>query len=542
MVVSSFFLHDLISYVPTLAVPTLARGTSKTLSQPCAGHSRSGKLYLLETLCFRPKRPQRRKVSMEKRSPSTSLVWRHPHRIITFRGHTDKWVENASTTYQELINLLASNELSLAYVQEVVVENNVFPVDIDTVNIMLETCIQYDSPILGLEVFGLLHGTHRLETVPLTIEALVHLTERAYNVHTPVHLSERAYNVLICELAGKGYAKQACMLADRLHKQGFQAAYGTYSALIKSVENEGSSEGTKCGWKYFEHLMEKMKYPVDTPQWICMLNGLCQDDNDLKCVYELTYRHEIRDVHILNAMLAVSVHLENERFGKDIFTRCYKGVNLNAETYEALFKLFLLPNIKQEIAENDNMSCCTYTAIVFHTFLYGEGEQGIPLLEPSIQNSSLIIQGLSAHYPVAAKELFYLMKRSISHDAKTYQILIEALCDHKFPLFAWQLIEDMRADDLEPSNDLYCGMIQSLARYHDPIIACSLFQAWCGQKITPSPKVVYELVAFIENLNMHILIREVYISTIHRSYREWLEEAERERERDACGKKKQLRT
>ena len=141
------------------------------------------------------------------------------------------------------------------------------------------------------------------------------------------------------------------------------------------------------------------------------------------------------------------------------------------------------------------------------------------------------------HYPVAAKELFYLMKKSISHDAKTYQILIEALCDHKFPLFAWQLIEDMRADGLEPSNDLYCGMIQSLARYHDPIVACSLFQAWCGQKITPSPKVVYELVAFMENLNMHISFREVYISTIYRSYREWLEEAWRARERDACGNK-----
>ena len=60
MVVSSFFLQDLISYVPTLAVPTLARGTSKTLSPPCAGRSRNGKLYLLETLCFGPKRPQRR--------------------------------------------------------------------------------------------------------------------------------------------------------------------------------------------------------------------------------------------------------------------------------------------------------------------------------------------------------------------------------------------------------------------------------------------------------------------------------------------------
>ena len=94
----------------------------------------------------------------------------------------------------------------------------------------------------------------------------------------------------------------------------------------------------------------------------------------------------------------------------------------------------------------------------------------------------------------------------------------------------------MNADGLCPDSELYCGMIQSLARNHDPIIACSLFQAWLGQKITPSIEVVYELVDSFEKLNMHLLMREVYIRTIADAYREWL--GEDERQRHACGDKK----
>ena len=79
----------------------------------------------------------------------------------------------------------------------------------------------------------------------------------------------------------------------------------------------------------------------------------------------------------------------------------------------------------------------------------------------------------------------------------------------------------MNADGLCPDSELYCGMIQSLARNHDPIIACSLFQAWLGQKITPSLEVVNELVESFEKSNMPFVAMQVYIRKIANAYREW---------------------
>ena len=474
---------------------------------------------------------------MNKRSPNTTLHWPHPKREIKFIGKSLEWVWEALRTYKDLMDRLRSNQLVVTDVI-VQVQRNVFPLNIDTVNCMLEACIHHESPILGLEVFAAMREDYALVPEKLTIQALVHLTEHVFNaVNTSVLLSERACNVLICIFAEEGYTRQADMLADALYMRGLVAVYDTYSVLFRILEEEGSPEGTKTGWKHFEQLLKNMKDPLGTQQWSYILNRLCKDEDCLKKVLRLVRTNQIGDVGILNAMLMLSEGFQTSDVGKQIFRNCQEGnMILNAETYEALFKLFFLPNIKEKTAGNDYLSCCTYTAIAFHTFLYGPDQHGTPLFVPSLESFKLIIQGLSRLYPVAAKELFYLMKKSIRPDADTYEILIETLSYHKFPLFAWQLIDDMNAAGWKPNNDLYCGMIQSLARNHDPIIACSLFQAWLGQKITPSIEVVYELVDSFEKLNMHLLMREVYIRTIADAYREWLEEDERQRH--ACGDKK----
>ena len=142
------------------------------------------------------------------------------------------------------------------------------------------------------------------------------------------------------------------------------------SVLFRNLKEEGSPEGTKTGWKHFEQLLKNMKDPVETQQWIYMLNGLCKDEDGLQEVYRLVRRNHISDVGILNAMLIFSERFKTARAGKEIFTGCQEeNMILNAETYVALFKLFLLPNTKEKTAANDYLSCCTFTATAFHTFM-----------------------------------------------------------------------------------------------------------------------------------------------------------------------------
>jgi len=225
-------------------------------------------------------------------------------------------------------------------------------------------------------------------------------------------------------------------------------------------------------------------------------------------------------------MLIFSERFKTARAGKEIFTGCQEeNMILNAETYVALFKLFLLPKTKEKTAANDYLSCCTFTATAFHTFLHGPDQQGTRLLETTIENSNLIIQGLSIPYPVEAKELFYLMKKSIQPDDKTYRILIASLSANEWPLFAWQLIGDMNADGLCPDSELYCGMIQSLARSHFEILACSLFQGWLGQKIAPTLEFVNELVESFDKTNMRPGMQQLHIRKITKGYGEWLRKA-----------------
>ena len=184
-----------------------------------------------------------------------------------------------------------------------------------------------------------------------------------------------------------------------------------------------------------------------------------------------------------------------------------------------------MPNTKEKTAANDYLSCCTFTATAFHTFLYGPDQQGTRLLETAIENFNLIIQGLSIPYPVEAKELFYLMKKSIQPDDKTYRILIASLSANEWPLFAWQLIGDMNADGLCPDSELYCGMIQSLARSHFEILACSLFQGWLGQEIAPTLEFVNELVKSFDKSNMRPGMQQLHIRKITKGYDEWLRKA-----------------
>ena len=75
---------------------------------------------------------------------------------------------------------LSSKELSLTDVTQQV-QRNVFPLNIDTVNCMLEACIQHDSPILGLEVFAAMQKTYGLVPDEFTLQALVHLTRNVFN-------------------------------------------------------------------------------------------------------------------------------------------------------------------------------------------------------------------------------------------------------------------------------------------------------------------------------------------------------------------------
>ena len=201
---------------------------------------------------------------MNKRSPNTTLHWPHPKREIKFIGKSLEWVWEALRTYKDLMDRLRSNQL---VVTDVIVQmqRNVFPLNIDTVNCMLEACIHHESPILGLEVFAAMREDYALVPEKLTIQALVHLTEHVFNaVNTSVLLSERACNVLICIFAEEGYTRQADMLADALYMRGLVAVYDTYSVLFRILEEEGSPEGTNTGWKHFEQLLKNMKDPLGT--------------------------------------------------------------------------------------------------------------------------------------------------------------------------------------------------------------------------------------------------------------------------------------
>ena len=463
---------------------------------------------------------------MDKQDPITTLRWPFPEWEISFIGHTLLWAQEASETYKVLMDRLRNKELSLTDVMQQV-QLNVFPLNIDTVNCMLEACIHHESPILGLEVFAAMREDYALVPEKLTIQALVHLTEHVFNaVNTSVLLSERACNVLICIFAEEGYTRQADMLADALYMRGLVAVYDTYSVLFRILEEEGSPEGTKTGWKHFEQLLKNIKDPLETQQWSYILNRLCKDEDCLKKVLRLVRTNQIGDVGILNAMLTLSEGFQTSDVGKQIFSDCQKeNMILSAETYEALFKLFFLPNIKEKTAGNDYLSCCTYTAIAFHTFLYGPDQHGTPLFAPSLESFKLIIQGLSRLYPVAAKELFYLMKKSVKPDYETYRILVDSLSANEWPFFAWQLIGDMNADRLCPDNELYCGMIKSLARSHFEILACSLFQGWLGQEIAPTLEFVNELVKSFDKSNMRPGMQQLHIRKITKGYGKWLRKA-----------------
>ena len=167
------------------------------------------------------------------------------------------------------MGLLRKKELYLADVKALVARDG-FPLHTNTSNCMLEACIHYVSSILGLEVFVELHETYTLKLGSLTIQALVHWTQKVFNAAiTSAFLSERICNVLLCNIEEKGYARQAGILADRLYNKGLVSVYGSYSALNKSFDNEGPPEGMQVGWKDIELMLK-----LNDNHSCCTYNGI----------------------------------------------------------------------------------------------------------------------------------------------------------------------------------------------------------------------------------------------------------------------------
>ena len=116
---------------------------------------------------------------MEKEGPNTTFRWPFRQEEISFTGESLKWTQLASQMYRDLMQRLRDQCLSLEYVMQQV-HLNVFPLNIATVHTMLEECIRYDSPILGLEVFVAMREEYRLVPDEFTLRALLYLTESVF--------------------------------------------------------------------------------------------------------------------------------------------------------------------------------------------------------------------------------------------------------------------------------------------------------------------------------------------------------------------------
>ena len=208
--------------------------------------------------------------------------------------------------------------------------------------------------------------------------------------------------------------------------------------------------------------------------------------------------------------------------GKRIFVACVEQLNPDAETYVRLFKLFLLPRAAADSNLQEFFTKCI--AHDFTNFLMApppmRGNIAKSLIERNVANFKLIMRALSEQYPYEAEELFYAMKKRITPDDETYEILITCFSENGLPVLAENILVCMKKDGCVPNSELHCGIIHSFANCGEVLKACSLFHRWLGQEIDPNRQFIIAFVGII--LDLRTEWAEIQSHQVQQRYKKWM--------------------